>query len=403
MESIYTDTIVAEPVPVKELEEELSRILGYWEHTAFDRKRNRFYGAVSHLDIPDDKAPLGIVMYSRILWAFSAASTYTGSPDYLRMADQAWEDIVRYFEDPEWGAVIWSVTAEGRPGDTKKQLYGIAFCIYALAEYYRIKKEPAILAKAITYYRLIEQYGLEKEYNGYVEAFTRDWKPLGDLRLSEKDNNERKTMNTHLHIVEAYANLYSVWPDAELQERIINLLRLFDRYFIDQETGHLRLFFNDEWECRSRLISYGHDIEAAWLLPYCAGQAGLGELQKKFNAYASRLAEAAARGLDGDGGLWYEFDPITSQLIREKHSWPQAEALPGFLHVWKLTGEEKYLKKIRSSWNFIRTYLSDPVSGEWFWGIHADYTVIKKDKAGFWKCPYHNTRAILSLLRFNEK
>lgn len=391
--------VPAAPVAQQELEDELNEILSYWQQVVAKKDGSGFFGAVNYKDEPDPHAPHGIVLYSRILWAYSAAVNATGNTEWRNMADLAYQGIVNHFEDKEWGGVYWSVSADGTPLDTRKQLYGMAFCIYGLAEYYSLTMDPAVLAKATTLYRLIEHYGFDNQHNGYVEAFARNWKELDDLRLSDKDQNERKTMNTHLHIVEAYANLYAVWPDEGLKEKIRNLLSLFNTHFIDPDTGHLNLFFNDQWELKSKLISYGHDIEAAWLLPWCAAQIGDEEWIDLYNKKTVFIANAAARGLDGDGGLWYEFDPVKHVLVLEKHSWPQAEALLGFYHAWKVSGDEKYLRKLRHCWQFIKTYIKDKAAGEWYWGVYADYAVMKKDKAGFWKCPYHNTRAVLGLLQ----
>lgn len=386
------------PVPLEELREELADILGYWMKYAVAREFDGFYGSVDENDHPDPRAPLGVVMYSRILWAFSAACKASPSSALQVMADKAYQGIKRYFLDPEFGGVYWAVSPDGEPLETRKQLYGLAFCIYGLSEYYRLTHQPNVLEEAIELYELIEGHGFDKERNGYIEAFARDWQEIKDLRLSEKDNNERKTMNTHLHIVEAYANLYTVWPDNGLKERVQNLLGLFDRHFIDKESGHLRLFFDDDWVSRSTLISYGHDIEAAWLLPWCASAIRDESLKARFDRLSIQIAKAADEGMDADGGLWYEFEPAKEELVKEKHSWPQAEVLLGYYQAWKQTGESNYLNKLTKTWQFIRQYIRDKRTGEWFWGVRADHSIIQKDKAGFWKCPYHNTRALLELL-----
>ncbi|MBN8668270.1 MAG: AGE family epimerase/isomerase [Chitinophagales bacterium] len=387
------------PISREELSAELDSILSYWLRQVVDPETGNLFGSVDFQDIPDRSAPRGIVMYSRVLWAFSAAFGHTGKPEYKVMAELALKGIIRDFLDGEYGGVYWSVGRNGNIIDGKKQIYGLAFCIYGLSEYYRISQDPKSLELAKQLYRLIEKYGFDTEKNGYIEAFTRQWMEMGDLRLSEKDQNERKTMNTHLHVVEAYANLYSVWPDDKLRERVQNLLALFDRHFVDPVTGHLHLFFNDDWESKSKLISYGHDIEAAWLLPYCAAVIGDKGWVDHFNKLSVRITDAAARGVDEDGGLWYEFDPETQQLVMEKHSWPQAEALLGFYHAWKQSGTGKYLFNMRQTWQFIQEFIKDKKAGEWYWGVMLDHTIMKKDKAGFWKCPYHNSRAMLELLK----
>lgn len=391
------------PIPAQELKEELDCILGYWIKYTNAKEFDGFYGSVDENDSPDPLAPLGIVMYSRILWAFSATCLSFPASSLRTMADKAYQGIRSYFLDKDHGGVFWSVSPEGKPLDIRKQLYGQAFCIYGMSEYYKLTKHEEVLQDAIAIYSLIEKHGFDKSRNGYVEAFDRNWEETGELRLSAKDNNDRKTMNTHLHIVEAYANLYTVWPNNGLKKRVQNLLGLFDRYFIDKRTGHLRLFFDDDWISKSNLVSYGHDIEAAWLLSWCASVIEDKELKDHFDQLSVQITEAADEGMDEDGGLWYEFEPDENRMVREKHSWPQAEALLGYYQAWQQTGKERYRDRMLKTWRFIKEHISDTRSGEWFWGVYDDYSIIKKDKAGFWKCPYHNTRALLELLSKNNK
>ena len=247
---------------------------------------------------------------------------------------------------------------------------------------------------------LIEQYSYDPVHKGYLEAFSREWNTLSDFRLSSKDANEKKTMNTHLHIIEGYANLYKAWPETKLKIKIEELLSLCDTYFINHQTHHLRLFFDERWNEHVDVISYGHDIEAAWLLQQCAEIIDNNNLVKIFEIHAIGLTKAAIRGLDNDAGLCYEYEIKTQQLIKEKHWWPQAEAMIGFFNAYQLTGDENYLILSINSWNFIKRYLLDKQHGEWFWGIKEDYSIMHdEDKAGFWKCPYHNSRACLEIIK----
>lgn len=383
--------------------EELQSILDYWEQYTVDEQYGGFYGSINNDNIPDTTAPKGVVLNSRILWAFSAASRHTGNANYLRLANRAFDYILDHFIDWEHGGVFWSLTHEGQLHDDRKQIYGLAFCMYGLAEYYRLTNNQKALETAIQLFELIEQHSLDNSKGGYIEALTRDWKPLEDLRLSEKDDNERKTMNTHLHIIEAFAKLYLVWPDKKLKERIINLLAIFDIYIIDKGNYHLRLFMDDDWNVKSTLQSYGHDIEAAWLLQECAEATGSDTYIRYFKDIGVQIVNAAAEGLDKDGGLWYEYEPVTDHLVKEKHSWPQAEAMVGFFNAWQVTGDKQYLDQSIKSWEFIRQYIKDQQKGEWFWGVYEDYSVMKKDKAGFWKCPYHSSRACLEIIQRIEK
>ena len=391
------------PAYKKEVDKELRSILDWWKHHAIDKKRGGFYGSVNNGNTPDATAPKGVVLTSRVLWAFSAAYSYTNDPGDLLMATRAWEYLRDHFIDRRYGGVFWSVDPVGEIHDDRKQIYGLAFCLYGLVEYYKIIEEEVVLTEAKKLCNYIEQFSWDKVKGGYIEAFTREWKMVDDLRLSEKDDNEKKTMNTHLHVIEAYANLYQVWPDPALRARIIEILDMFNRVIMNKKTLHLDLFMDENWKIKSTLQSYGHDIEAAWLLQECAEIAEEPLYVDHFRKLAISLADAAAEGIDKDGGLWYEYEPVSKHLIKEKHSWPQAEAMVGFFNAWQVTGNKKYLNYSLQCWNFIKQHIRDKKKGEWFWGVNKDYSPMEKEKAGFWKCPYHNTRACLEIIRGLKK
>ncbi|MBL7743369.1 MAG: AGE family epimerase/isomerase [Chitinophagaceae bacterium] len=387
------------PVYRDELNAELESILNYWMKYTLDKKKGGFIGSLDNANTVDEAAPKGVVLNSRILWAFSAAYRVIQKPEYLDIAIRAYKYIADHFIDRKYGGVYWSVDSDGNPLDTRKQIYGLAFCVYGLAEYYKVTDDAKALQLAKDIYDKIEQHSFDVKKGGYLEAFAQDWKIINDLRLSEKDDNEKKTMNTHLHIIEAYANLYSVWPDDILKERIKHLLDIFEQHIINRQTHHLNLFMDEDWNVRSSLISYGHDIEAAWLLLECAEIINSESYIRKFRELSVQLADAAAEGIDKDSGLWYEYDAAEDHLVKEKHSWPQAEAMVGFFNAYQLTGEEQYLRFSFNNWDFVKRYIKDNRSGEWFWGVKEDYSPMNKEKAGFWKCPYHNSRACTELIK----
>ncbi|MBF4472871.1 AGE family epimerase/isomerase [Flavobacterium sp. HJJ] len=381
-----------------ELKLELQSILSYWMENTLDEKNGGFVGQIDYNNNTNDEAEKGSVLNARLLWTFSAAYKISKKQDHLDTAKRAFEYISEHFYDSEFGGVFWSLHSDGTPKDTKNQIYALAFVIYGLSEYYSVTEDNKSLHLAIALYNRIQKHSYDNEKGGYLEAFTRDWKPIDDLRLSEKDANEKKTMNTHLHIVEGYANLYKVWKDESLRKVIIELLETIEKYFINTETGHLRLFFDENWIEKKDVISYGHDIEAAWLLLQCAEIAGDGNLIERYKKYAVQIADVTKEGIDKDGGLWYEFDPETNELIAEKHWWPQSELMIGYFTAWQLTGKQEYLDIIFKNWDFTQKHIIDKKNGEWFWGIFSDYSTMKKDKAGFWKCPYHNGRACIELI-----
>ncbi|MRX41723.1 N-acyl-D-glucosamine 2-epimerase [Flavobacterium sp. LC2016-23] len=381
-----------------EVSAELENILDYWSKNSIDIQNDGFVGQIDHNENVIENAEKGAVLNARILWSFSSGYQVTKNEAHKKIAQRAFEYVSNHFYDTESGGLFWSIHADKTPKDTKNQIYALAFAIYGLSEYYVISKEDKALEIAIILYKEIQKHSYDRVNKGYLEAFTRDWQPIEDLRLSDKDANEKKTMNTHLHIVEAYANLFKVWKDKTLQSDIIELLQTIEKHFINTETGHLRLFFDENWIEKPDMISYGHDIEAAWLLLQCAEISEDQTLIANYKKHAVQMAEVTKEGLDSDGGLWYEFDAEKNELVAEKHWWVQAEALIGFYNAYQLTGDENYLDIVFKNWDFIKTHILDTQNGEWFWGIYRDYSLIEKDKAGFWKCPYHNSRACLELI-----
>ncbi len=291
-----------------ELEAELNNILAYWEQYSVDYHQGGFLGKIDQENKVIANSPKGSVLNARILWTFSAAYHHSRKPVHLELATRAYNYILDFLTDPEYGGLYWSVDYQGRMLDGHKQVYAQAFGIYAMSEYFRASKDPNALKVAIEWYGLLEEHSRDAVYGGYTDAYARDWSLSDDQRLSAKDENAPKTMNTHLHMVEAYANLYTVWPDENLKTAILDLLQIFNVHIIDKSSYHLGLFFTSDWQLESAIISYGHDIEAAWLLQSCAesvGDAGTIEVAKK---NAIRITVAAREGLDADGGLWYEFE-----------------------------------------------------------------------------------------------
>lgn len=383
----------------EELENEIKNILHYWMTYTIDKENGGFYGKLDSNNSVDNDAPKGSVLNSRILWTFSSTYNQIADKKYLEVADRAFNYIVNYFIDKEHGGVYWTVDSKGKPLDTKKQIYALAFALYGLSEYALASQSQQAKKMALELYHTIEQYSHDTKNDGYIEAFTREWHEIKDLRLSNKDANERKSMNMHLHVLEAYACLYQIWPDEGLRKNMQVLIHLFLEHIIDPRTNHLVLFFDDDWQVRSDIISYGHDIEAAWLILEAAEMIGDEELVTKVKEKAVKIAEAARHGLDHDGGLWYEYEIERKHLVKEKHWWPQAEAMVGFFNAWQLTGNETYFFDSFNNWRFVKNKILDKERGEWLWGIKEDDSTMQgEDKVGIWKCPYHNTRACLEII-----
>ncbi|MHB8209019.1 AGE family epimerase/isomerase [Mucilaginibacter sp.] len=382
------------------LNDELKNILNYWIKNTPDEVYGGFVGRIDENNQVVVNAPKGSVLNARILWSFSAAYNLTKNPDYLKYAESTYHYIIDHIIDKEFGGVYWSVDYEGKPLDTKKQVYANDFTIYGLSEYYIATGNEDAKKSAIELYNLLVEKSFDTKNTGYLEAFTRDWQPINDLRLSAKDANEKKTMNTHLHVLEAYTTLYRIWQTDELKLQIETLIHNFLDHFIDPKTYHLLLFFDEDWNNKSGLISYGHNIEATWLLQEAAEIINNELLLEKIKAINILITEAAIAGLDDDGGLWYEYEPADDHLIKQKHWWVQAEALVGFYNTWQITGDEKYLTIVEKNWQYIKAKILDKKNGEWLWGRDENGEIMKsEDKAGIWKCPYHNSRACIEIIK----
>ncbi|RZK60698.1 MAG: N-acyl-D-glucosamine 2-epimerase [Pedobacter sp.] len=377
---------------------ELDHILSYWHRKSMDHKNGGFLGQIGGDEVVMDKADKGSVLNARILWTFSAAYNLNKDPLDLEVAKRSFEYFRAHFIDAGYGGVYWTLDYTGKALDTKKQIYALSFAVYGLSEFYKATFDDEALQLAKDLFFEIEDHSYDLVNGGYLEAFSRNWEEIGDLRLSEKDENEKKTMNTHLHILEAYTNLYHIWPNEKLKTQIVNLISGFSKHIVNDE-HHLNLFFDEFWVSKSKVISYGHDIEAAWLLQEAALSISDEQLIAETKLLAVKIAYAASEGVDDDGMI-YEYNPDTDHLVDEKHWWVQAEAIVGFFNAWQLTNDEFFLNLCIKIWKYTKAYIVDGHHGEWFWGRNKDFSLMDgQDKIGLWKCPYHNSRACIEMIR----
>jgi len=380
-------------------EELVSNILPFWMTKMIDSEEGGFYGRIDGSGNVCKDADKGCVLNSRILWTFSSAYRILKDPEYLKTAVRAKDYLLKYFFDEENGGVFWLLDHKGEMKDGKKQIYAQAFAIYGLTEYYRITNDNKCLAKAIDLFRLIEKYSFDQKLDGYFEAFSREWSIIEDLRLSAKDANEKKTMNTHLHVLEAYTNLYTIWKDDLLKKQLKGLIEVFVDKIVNNQTFNLKMFFDEEWNDKTDLVSYGHNIESSWLIYEAAIVLGDLPVIKKVKSICLKIAESSKEGVMADGGMIYEKFFSTGYIDSERHWWVQAETVIGFLNAFGLSGKEENLNICLKAWRFISDNLIDRKNGEWYWSVDNKLqSNIKDDKAGFWKCPYHNSRMCLEII-----
>lgn len=406
-------------------------ILRFWLDKMQDQEHGGFYGRIDGSGVLHPEAEKGAILNARILWSFSAAYRVLGNQEYLDAATRAKDYIIEHFIDKEYGGVYWSLDYKGEPLDTKKQFYAIGFAIYGLTEYARATGDREALEYALDLYDCIEEHAFDREHNGYIEACTREWGKIADMRLSELDANYPKSQNTHLHIIEPYTNLLrclkelhakescnyvpvlgSVLPVgvtvpvellARVEGSVRNLIEIFTDYILNPETHHLDLFFEMDWtRGAGRLESYGHDIECSWLMHEAALVLGDQKVLDKVEKIIVQVAKASEKGLRPDGSMIHEANLDTGHVDDDLHWWVQAENVVGWYDIYQYYGDEDALKKAVRCWQYIKENLVDTINGEWFWSRHPDGTLnTVDDKAGFWKCPYHNSRMCLEIIERN--
>jgi cellobiose epimerase len=376
---------------------ELLSIAQWWGSVAVDNDCGGFHGEVGLQNNPVPGAAKGVIHNTRILYFFAELARFTGEPEHTALAQRAYEVVVSQFLDTQFGGVLWSVSPQGELLDGRKHIYAQAFAIYGFAAYYRLTGEARALQEAMALFGLIEQHGREPRFGGYLEAFDRQWQPLEDIRLSEKEPDAPKTMNTHLHVLEAYTALAEVAQSAVVTQALTDLTRLFVDKIVDQSNGHLRMFMQMDWQDTSKAYSFGHDIEGSWLLYKAVKATGDKALLAEYQPLIIRIAQVSLdESLSPQGGLRDERFIADGHYHEERTWWAQSEALVGYLYAWKLTGNAAFAERALAIWQFILDFHKDAALGEWFWFSTQDQAHADRDyKSGFWKCPYHNGRALI--------
>lgn len=385
---------------VKELETHLkTKILPFWIRLA-DEENGGYYGYVDKELVVDRQAHKGCILNSRTLWSFATAARVMDDPSYLPYAKRAY-DFMAKFEDQENGGVYWSVTAEGKPLDLTKHTYCQAFAIYGLAAYARATGLTEPLDKAMKLFRIIEDRC--KDEGGYGEAYKPDFSPESNEKLSENGVMASRTMNTLLHVLEAYAELYRANASEEVRLAGVACLERFLNVMYNKEKARLEVFFDADYKPLLDMQSFGHDIEASWLM-WDAVECMIPAAEREpYKAMCVALADSVHRRAMTDHGLKNEMvDGVVDEL---RIWWVQAETLLGFANAWELTGEARYQEAVNTQWATIQRMIVDPrPQGEWYWSVYEDGTMTERPMVEEWKCPYHNSRMCLRLMeQWNEK
>lgn len=372
----------------------IENILPFWMENTVD-PFGGFYGIVGVDGKAFEGADRGTLMTARILWTFSRAYRQYGLEEYKKMADWAADYLLNHCIDKKYGGLFWTLDSEGAVKDGSKMTYATAFGIYSLSEHFRATGNRNSLDNAIALYRTLEDKVHDKARMGYIETLNRDY-TRGDMKGVD-GRNASKTMNTHIHILEAYTCLYLAWPDEELKGNIVELLDILSTKLYSPETKHLILFCTDDWQPVGKVDSYGHDIETSWLMCEAALAIGDKDIIARVNAQAVEMTDVAlAEGINADGAMVYE---KTEEGIDNRLSWwPQCETIIGCINAWQITGDRKYFDAAVRNWNFTKTHFVDNEHGGWFKSIREDGTPSREPKGSTWNCPYHNSRLAYELI-----
>ncbi len=400
-----------QPLSPSSLLAELRRLTEWWIRHSVDGLNGGFFGAIDSQNIAQADANKGIVLNCRLLWFFSRVARFMRAlPDgqyhstatqCAAMADRAYDYLRRHFRDQVHGGVFWELRAQGHVENQAKQSYAQCFYIYAVCAYFELVQRPLVLHEAISTFELLEQHALDRNHGGYIESLVRDWQPQTQQRLSDKDMVADKSMNTQLHVLEAYTQLQKISGSHDVAKALERCAHSFQAHIINAEQNCLGMFFSADWQDLSTHRSYGHDVEASWLFHETAnvlssnGHRLLGE---QFRQSAIMLAEHSIdHGRNNDGFVIDEQSLCSNNSGADTNTdsvwWVQAEAMVGYLWAYRITTKPGYREAAEEIWAHIQRQHIDHEYGEWHWFAHSQQP--QPYKAGFWKGPYHNGRALI--------
>jgi cellobiose epimerase len=382
----------------REMERELDeKILPFWSEKAVDDVHGGFIGRITNDGNRVPEASRSAVLNTRILWTFSSSYRAKKTPRLLELAHRAYEYILAHFLDREHGGIFWMVNYDGSVADPKKHTYATAFAIYAISEYYLATGLPKAKEEAVALFRLLDKHGYEPATGAYYEAFEKSWTRMDDVRLSDSDQPERFSMNTQLHLIEAFTNLFRIYPDTMLRNRLTGLLNLFADKIYDRNNQHFHAFFDDVWKPVPMPYSYGHDIESVWLMADAARLLADDALIARIGEITRDVAERViTEGFDAVHGGIFNSGYGGNVKDDDKHWWAQAEAIVGFVEAYQVTHDPVYITRAYQTWEFIQHRLINENVGEWYFRVNtAGKPYTSEDILGPWKCPYHSARACL--------
>ncbi|NLG24022.1 MAG: N-acyl-D-glucosamine 2-epimerase [Clostridiales bacterium] len=375
-------------------------LLPWWMTHAVDQLGG-FHGAVGNDNRPEPDARRHAVLFARLVWTFSSCYRVLGGGEYLRLARRAHDYLIANFWDAAHGGVYTLLDARGAVLDDRKMVYANAFAIYALAEYGRATGDGQAIARASLLADRLRERAFDPVHRGYVEVCDRDFTPNPWLRGMNRRPSDEKTMNTHLHLLEAHTCLLRV--DGGQRSRVREQLYVMLNRIVNRDTHHFHYFQDAAWNPTTADVSFGHDIEGSWLMMEAAEVLGEPEARRATREVCVNIARACLdEGLTEQGAMRTEYDPVAREYSHRLSWWEQNEAVVGFVNAWQATGEGKFLDAALRCYDYLDAHFVDRAGGGWFAILNADGAPLSTKKADGFICPYHNARMCLELIERHD-
>lgn len=372
-------------------------LLEWWSNYVLDDFG--FCGSVSNDNIRDENSDKCLILASRLIWTYSAASRITGNTDFLKKADMLYSYFIETFWDKQHGGAYYTVDCRGVPKEKHKLTYGQVFTIYAFSEYYRVSGNEDALSKALELSVLLDKFALDPVNRGYFENCNEDWSSNPWLKGMNDTPFQEKTMNTSLHVIEAYTSLLRVIETPSVRGRVREMFYIFNNRILNRDIWHFHMFLSRDWIPLSHDISYGHDIEGSWLLREAASVLGENESLYVSESTAVNMARACLEeAFEECGGLRSEYDPVSGKMRSGFSWWEQNETAVGFLNAYEISGDTKFIDASLRSMDFILTHYRDMEKGGYYARLKDNLLPAEGNKASGWICPYHNTRMCLEIM-----
>lgn len=366
-----------------EISEEVKNVINFWSTKVIDQKNNGFYGACDFYGKPLKEANKGVVLNARLLWSFAKISNQLKTDEYTSIVQRSYKYLQSFFKDADFGGVYWELNFKGIPLNTNKKSIAQAYTLLALSEVYLLNKKEEIKEECLKLYNCIEENFYNKEENFYKNTLTREFKVI--------EEDVSLTLGTHLHIIEAYTNLYKINKSVIVKESIENLLNIIIRKFLkSNEYCEIELSKNDD--SLTTHISFGHNVEVPCiLLEACAiirTDKYVGFLKNKLIKYSEEVIHLINR----TGGVYLFKNIKNNTYVKEYQWWMQTESLIAFQTLSELTSNKVYSNILEVLWTFIKNHFIDIENGEWYEKLDTNKIPMKENKITMWKSPYHIIR-----------